>query len=167
MAFAVAEDVVRLDRTCGCRACDERHGCLSPPRMRCGDDGAFRHPRHHQHHSLDLAWIDVHPSGDDQIGPSVDDVHIAVGIDAAQIAGVVPAVAERVVAGLRVVSVPGGQRCGMCDQLADGATVVWQRIARIVDEHDGGVGRRAAGRVEDLRFRIEIVRRDCGGQEST
>ena len=71
----------------------DRH--LLPSRIGAADHGGLRDGRMLVQHALDLGRIDVLATGDDHVLLAVVDVEIAVGVARADVAGVVPAVAQR------------------------------------------------------------------------
>ena len=72
-----------------------------------------------QQHLLDLARIDVHAAADDQVLGAVLQREVAVRVEAADVAGVQPAAAQRLGGGLGLVPVAGHHHVAPDQDLAD------------------------------------------------
>ena len=82
---------------------DDRVHLLAPHRVRDADDGDLRDGGVGRDRVLDLDGVHVLAAGDDHVVQPVDEVDVAVGVDVADVAGVVPAAART-----RALSVRGG-----------------------------------------------------------
>ena len=74
---------------------DDRVDLLTPCRVGDADHGDLLDRRVGRDRVLDLDRVDVLAAGDDHVLDPVDEVDVAVGVEVALVAGVVPAVAER------------------------------------------------------------------------
>src|SRR5262249_13826947 len=79
---------------------DHRHHRLAEIGMLDADHRALADAGHLVDHAFDLLGIDVEPAGDDQVLGAADDREVAVGIEAADIAGAEEAVGAELAAGL-------------------------------------------------------------------
>ena len=74
---------------------DHRLHRLAPLLVGDADDGAVAHRRVGPDHLLDFARVDVEAAADDHVLLAVGDVEVAVGVEVADVAGVQPAVDDR------------------------------------------------------------------------
>lgn len=89
---------------------DESHRHLSPLRITLADNGNLGNRRMHQQHLFDLARIDVRTARDDQILRSILQGQKTIVIEHSHVAGVQPAIPQRVAGGLRIAPVAGHHR---------------------------------------------------------
>src|SRR4029453_17866659 len=89
---------------------DERDDLLAVDIVRPSDDPRRRDGRVIQQCLLDVPWKDVEAAADDQILLAVDDVDVPVVVEAAQVAGVKPAVPDRLCGQPRRAPVPEHDR---------------------------------------------------------
>src|ERR1700677_5382595 len=107
----------------------ERHrggDLLAQGRVRQPDDGGLGDRRVLVEDLLDLARVHVVAAADDQVLLPVDDVEVAAGVDPGQVAGVEPAVADRLGGGLRALPVALHHVRPADDDLAD---LAWGHLA--------------------------------------
>ena len=86
-------DLGRVQRRAGAGR-DERDHLLAADRVRPADDRRRGDARVLEQHLLDVAGEDVHPAADDEVLLPVDQPEVAVGVEAADVAGVQPALGE-------------------------------------------------------------------------
>src|SRR5512132_1449429 len=116
---------------------DERDDLLAVDVVRPADDPSRRDGRVLQQRRLDVPWKDVEAAPDDQVLLAVDDVDVPVVVEAAQVAGVEPAVPDRLRRQLRRAPVAEHDRAGTDADLAD--------LAVAGDAHLDAGGRLADG----------------------
>src|SRR5581483_3895589 len=118
---------------------------LAPAFVGDADDGAFPHTGQGGEAAFHLAGVDVHPARHDEVGAAVGEVHVAGGVEAAEVAAAVPAVVEGGGGGGGVVPVAGQQRRRTDDELPHRRPVVGQRLSVAVDDLDHRFRHRPAG----------------------
>src|SRR5258708_2520518 len=91
---AEGKDLVRGGRGAPAQD-DKRDHLLAVPRVGPADDGGLGHCWVLEQHLFDIAGVHVQPAADDHVLLAVDDIEVAVGVHAADVAGVQPAVANR------------------------------------------------------------------------
>ena len=91
---------------------------LAPVRIGHADHRDFAHRRVLRHRLLDFAAVDVLAARDDHVLLAVDEVQVALVVDVADVAGVHPAVAQRLRGRIRVVPVAEHRGVGLCEHLA-------------------------------------------------
>ncbi len=74
---------------------DDRADLLAEPFVGHADDRGFGDVRVLVQRGFDLGGVDVLAAADDDVLQAVDDVEVAVGVETAEVAGVEPAVGER------------------------------------------------------------------------
>ena len=87
-------------RLCAVAARDHQHADLAEVRMRNADQRTFGHTGQIVDVALDLGRIHVVAATDDQVLAASDDGHIAIRVDAADVAGLEEAVGGEFLAGL-------------------------------------------------------------------
>src|SRR5574337_205708 len=130
---------------------DDGDDALAVVRVRLADDRAVEHLGMRRERVLDLDRVNVHPAGDDHVLLAVDQRDAAVGVDAREVAGVEPPVAQRLGGRLGFVPVPLHDRLAAQDHFADLARGDVAPV--VVDDADFGVHDRpavGAGAVEDV-----------------
>src|SRR5215469_17096456 len=106
---------------------------LTPVVIRNSDDGAFVNVRQRHDRGLDFRTIDIEAAGDDHVFLSVHDVNVAVFIQIADIARMVPAMRADFRRGLGQLVVTVTNKGSAHDDLA--ALARRQNFARVI--HDG------------------------------
>ena len=120
---------------------------LAPLRVGPADDGGGPDAGVAQQRLLHLARVDVHPAADDQVLGPVAQREVPVGVEAADVAGVQPAAAQRLGGGLGLVPVAGHDDVAADHHLADlagGQLAVRRRRRRGPRRRCGGSRRSAA-----------------------
>src|SRR5205823_5700364 len=84
---------------------DARDHALAPPIVRSADHGHLPYPLVAGEQVLHLQRMDVLAAGDDHVVEAAFDPEVAVLVDPPDVAGVVPALANRVLVGVRPVPV--------------------------------------------------------------
>ena len=92
---------------------DERDDALAPAVVGRADDRDLAHARVAREHVLDLERVDVLAARDDHVVDPADDPEVAVLVEPAEVAGEVPAVAERLRVGVGPVPVAGERLVGV------------------------------------------------------
>ncbi len=126
---------------------------LAQRRMRHADHRAVDHLRMEKGDFLDFGRRDVLPAADDQLLDASGDGEIAVRIGLREIAGVIPALAQRRRRFLRLVVIALHQVGAANDQLALGADRQILQRGRI----DDPVARPGTGRPQDPMTRVPVV----------
>ena len=112
----MADQLVRGDLGAGH---DDGVDGLAPALVGHAEHGRLEHGRVAEQHVLDLGAVDVLAAGDDHVLGPVDEVHVAVVVHVAEVAGVVPAVDERGGRLLGLVPVADHDVLAPDDHLAD------------------------------------------------
>jgi hypothetical protein len=97
---------------------------------------------------LDLPGVDVHSPADDQILGPVRQRHVSLGVDAADVAGVQPAVPQRLGGGIGLVPVAGHDHVAPDHHFADLGGGEFPAV--LVDDADLDVGARDADALQAL-----------------
>src|SRR5512132_2016048 len=147
---------------------DDRDALLAVDVVRPADDARRRDGRVLQQRLLDVPWKDVEAAPNDQVLLAVDDVDVPVVVEAAQVAGVEPAVPDRLRRQLRRAPVAEHDRARTDADLAD--------LAVAVDAHLHAGGRLADGaeastsrwrrRDERRGFRQAVALADCDRRQA-
>ena len=138
---AVGDDLV-LGRGLALAQLDEGTGRFAPFVVGPGDDRGGGDRGVAGEHALDLQRGDVLAAGDDHVLGPVGDADIAVGLDHAQIAGVIPAALEGFGGGLRILQIALHDDVAGEHQLAQRLAVVRDFGAGLaVDDRERGLGR--------------------------
>src|SRR5205814_7922687 len=127
---------------------DERHDLLAPVAVRAAHDGDLSYGRVRQQYLLDLARVDIAATGDYQVFGAVFQRKKTVGIEAADVARVQPAAAQRIAARGLVAPIAGHDDVAATDNLASLAD--GQVAILTVDHADFHVGARQARRAQPL-----------------
>ena len=99
---AVSVELIRA-----CIADDDRDDALAPAIVGDADHRHLAHARMTREHVLDLEWVDVLAARDDHVVEPPVDPQVAVAVEMAGVAGVIPAVADRFRVGVGSVPVAG------------------------------------------------------------
>src|SRR5262249_23901727 len=104
----------------------KRYRGLAPLRMGASGHGHLLDAGVAGDHPLELGGIDVGSAAEDEVVSPSRDGYVAIGIDAAEVTGLVPATDHRVPGRLSVVPITRHHGGRLRDQLADGRGVVWE-----------------------------------------
>ena len=149
------EAVARRARRRSPRGDDERDDALAEPLVRLADDGDLAHAGMAREDVLDLERVDVLAARDDHVVDAAVEPEVAVLVEPPDVAGAVPAVADRLRVGVGAVPVAGERLVG--GQVAEDLAVLAEaRQARVQRRAAGAAGLRAL--VGADRERVDLGR---------